>query len=373
MDNIKSTFIRKRGDNYNVIVEYYNEKGKIKQKSIGKYNNKKEADKHLIDLKSSINNNKFIISKDTTLVDRCYKFLEDNINNLSPYTIKKRESIIRTSIEPFFKDTKLSEVNIYQLQQWVNKIYNEHGGSSAEARYACLRVVLRDAYRFREISENLTDFIKVPKKNIKVKATSWTKEEALKAIKCVENKALELPLLLMLLAGLRKGETMALSWNDIDFEKGTIYINKSVYEIEGKSYFKDPKTENSKRIISIPNYLMDKLIKEKERQKRLTDDGVLFNQYNLVCLNTKLEMWKMNTLFHQFVRFCDRYDLRRIRMYDLRHSSATLSIAAGTDIKTVSTRLGHSDIRTTLNIYTHTLDEMDKKASDNLENMLFKK
>lgn len=59
-------------------------------------------------------------------------------------------------------------------------------------------------------------------------------------------------------------------------------------------------------------------------------------------------------------------------MYDLRHSSATLSIAAGTDIKTVSTRLGHSDIRTTLNIYTHTLDEMDKKASDNLEDMLFK-
>ena len=117
MNNIKSTFIRKRGNNYNVIIEYYDSDGKTKQKSIAKYNTKKEADKHLIDLKSSINNNKFIISKDITLVDRCYKFLEDNTNNLSPYTIKKRESIIRASIEPFFKDTKLNEVTVYQLQQ----------------------------------------------------------------------------------------------------------------------------------------------------------------------------------------------------------------------------------------------------------------
>ena len=373
MQKIKSTFVRKRGNNYNVMIEYFNDDNKLKQKSVGKYSTKKEAEKHLIDLKSSINNNKYIISKDITLVDRCYKFLDDNINNLSPYTIKKRKSIIRASIEPYFGNTKLSEVNIYQLQKWVNKIYAEHGGGSAEVRYACLRVVLRDAYRFKEINENLTDFIKVPKKNMKVKATSWTKEETLQAIKCVENKALELPLLLMLLAGLRKGEMMALSWNDIDFNKNTLYVNKSVYELEGKSYFKDPKTENSKRILTIPNYLVEKLIKEKERQNRLLGDGLLFNPYNLVCLNTRLEMWKMNTLHHQFTRFCDKYNLRRIRMYDLRHSSATLSIAAGTDIKTVSSRLGHADIRTTLNIYTHTLEEMDKKASDNLENMLFNK
>ena len=106
MDNIKSTFIRKRGNNYNVIVEYYDEKGKLKQKSVGKYDSKKEADKHLVDLKSSINKNSFVISKDITLVDRCYKFLEDNTNNLSPYTIKKRKSIIKVSIEPFFTNTK---------------------------------------------------------------------------------------------------------------------------------------------------------------------------------------------------------------------------------------------------------------------------
>ena len=94
--------------------------------------------------------------------------------------------------------------------------------------------------------------------------------------------------------------------------------------------------------------------------------GPEFNQYNLVCLNTRLEMWKMNTLFRQFARFCNRYDLRRIRMYDLRHSSATLSIAAGTDIKTVSTRLGHSDIRTTMR-YSHINIPILKKVIATME------
>lgn len=369
-DNIRSVFIRKRNNNYNVYIEYIDENGSIKQKSKGKYKTKKEAEINLINLKAAINNSKFIINKNISLVDRCYKFLEDNKNNLSPYTIKKRESIIRASIEPFFKDILLKDVTIYQLQKWVNLIYKEHGGSSAESRYAILRVTLREAYRFKEIPENLTDFIRAPKKNVKVQASSWSKEEVLKAMEYVDGKVLELPLLLMMLAGLRKGEAMALSWDDVDFNKGTLSINKSVYEIDGESYFKEPKTKRSKRVISIPAYLLKKLENEKQRQEKLHNEGVLYNTYNLVCLNTKLEMWKMITLYYQFDRFCKKYNLRRIRMYDLRHSFATLSIAANTDIKTVSSRLGHSDIRTTLNIYTHTLEEMDKNATSNLESLL---
>lgn len=74
--NIKSSFIRKRGSNYNVYIEYIDENNNLKQKSLGKYESKKDAEKHLIDLKSSINNNKFIISKDITFVDRVKKYYE---------------------------------------------------------------------------------------------------------------------------------------------------------------------------------------------------------------------------------------------------------------------------------------------------------
>ena len=71
--NIKSSFVRKRGNNYNVYIEYIDENNNLKQKSLGKYESKKDAEKHLIDLKSSINNNKFIISKDITKYKYYYK------------------------------------------------------------------------------------------------------------------------------------------------------------------------------------------------------------------------------------------------------------------------------------------------------------
>ena len=87
INSIKSTFIRKRGNNYNVIIEYYDNDNKIKQKSIARYTNKKEAEKHLIDLKSSINNNSYVISKDITFVDRYKKYIEDEHKHLSPGTI----------------------------------------------------------------------------------------------------------------------------------------------------------------------------------------------------------------------------------------------------------------------------------------------
>ena len=78
LDNIKSTFIRKRNNNYNVIVEYYDEAGKIKQKSIAKYGLKKKAERHLIELKAEIQNEKYMFSNDITVTDRCYRYINEN-------------------------------------------------------------------------------------------------------------------------------------------------------------------------------------------------------------------------------------------------------------------------------------------------------
>ena len=139
MEKIKSTFVRKRGNNYNVMIEYFNDENKLKQKSIGKYSTKKEAEKHLIDLKSSINNNKYIISKNITLVDRCYKFLDDNINNLSPYTIKKRKSIIRASIEPFL-----------EILSWVKWIFTNYSNGSIKYTLNMVEAVQKPVMRVWE-------------------------------------------------------------------------------------------------------------------------------------------------------------------------------------------------------------------------------
>ncbi|HFK2996270.1 TPA: Arm DNA-binding domain-containing protein, partial [Clostridioides difficile] len=106
--NIKSAFIRKRGEKFHVYVEYVEEEtGKKKQKSYGSYEKKKDAEKHLIEIKSTINNNKFITPSKTTLVERCYKYIMSNEKKWSPYTTVNRKSWVKNYIEPFFKDTIL--------------------------------------------------------------------------------------------------------------------------------------------------------------------------------------------------------------------------------------------------------------------------
>ncbi|WP_227850448.1 MULTISPECIES: tyrosine-type recombinase/integrase [unclassified Clostridioides] len=99
---------------------------------------------------------------------------------------------------------------------------------------------------------------------------------------------------------------------------------------------------------------------------------MLENENNLVCLNRYFNPFLPATLRKSFYRFIKKNNLRDIRMHDLRHTNASLLLLGGTNMKVVSERLGHTDIQITMNRYSHVLEEMDKKASDNLSKMLFK-
>lgn len=370
--NIISTFVRKRGENYNVYIEYIDENGKLRQKSQAKYNTKKEAERHLIDLKSSINNNKFIISKDITVVDRCYKYIEDNKNDWSPHTTLTRTKQMKYNIIPFFGDTKLADLTVYQVQMFLNYVYNNFTVESAKNKFGFLRAVIRDCYRMKEINENLCDFVKTPKKKTQNIAEVYTKEELIQLFDALENEFFELPILLIVLLGLRKSEAYGLTWDNIDFKNNTISIEKISIYMDKKFFFKEPKTEGSKRVLSAPIELMAKLKKEKLWQNQLKLKGLTDNEFNLVCLNRQLEPYKDIDLNRYFNKFCKENNFKQVRIHDLRHTNATLLLLSGTDMKTVSNRLGHADIKITMNRYSHVLEEMDRKASDNLSKLLFK-
>lgn len=372
--SIKSTFIRKRGNNYNVVIEYINEEGKLKQKSVGKYANKKDAEKHLIDLKSNINNNKFIINKNITFKDRCIQYMNDESKGFSPTTQMSRKSIINTNINTFFSDMKLSEINPSILQSFANYVYKNHTQSSAKHRLSFVKAVLNEAYRLKEINENPCEFIKTPKSFVKDKQTAevYTREEVKLVIEKLDGTDIEIPILLMLTLGLRCGEVCGLRWDDINFKENTISINQILVYINGQGIlFKEPKTLGSIRTISAPNELMIKLKKWKAQHNEYKLSNIL--EYdNIVCLNTVLTPYYDKSLIRSWYRFLDKNNIRRIRLHDLRHTHATLLILAGTDMKTVSDRLGHTDIKITMNTYSHVLQEMDRKASDNISNIMFR-
>lgn len=197
-----------------------------------------------------------------------------------------------------------------------------------------------------------------------------------------------------LFCGLRNGEILGLTWNDIDFENKTISINKAraITDDDGM-ITKYPKTKSSIRTISAPYIVINSLKEYKKIQDM--DREILSDLWDPDWYDTPwiLTQWDGKGMYYHTIskwlkkivaRYNDSilndesipskeksgYLLPVLSIHKLRHTSATLLISRNTDIKTVAARLGHAQTSTTMDIYVHGLKSVDKKASDTLEELL---
>lgn len=195
-----------------------------------------------------------------------------------------------------------------------------------------------------------------------------------------------------LFCGMRKGEVLALQWKDIDFINYKVDINKSVSYVNNKMIIKEPKTKNSVRTISIPDFMMN-VVKQHYQEQidkayMLGDtwnnpQGYLFTQWNGKLMDFTTPYHKFKTLIRLYndeVRNNDSLNreekdnliLPEISLHGLRHTSATLLIADNKDIVTVAHRLGHAKPSTTMNIYAHALKKKDEETNDTFETIFNK-
>lgn len=178
---------------------------------------------------------------------------------------------------------------------------------------------------------------------------------------------------LLIYTGLRRGELNGLEWKDIDFEARTLTVARSsLYIGNGQTITKEPKSRAGKRKLTLSNtacmLLREYKAWQDERKEELGDKWQehdrLFTQWNGVPIHPQ-------TISDWFRKFLNKHpELPRVRLHSLRHSNATLLIAEGVDIRTVSNRLGHAQTSTTLNIYSHALQSRDAAAADCLDNAL---
>jgi len=180
--------------------------------------------------------------------------------------------------------------------------------------------------------------------------------------------------MLALATGLRLGELVGLEWKDINFDEKHLTVTRSSQSIAGLGTFsKVPKNDSSCRRITLPQSIIA-LLKEyssKQNEIRLElgdrwhDHDRLFTQWNGKPMYTQ-------TPSQWFSKFLRRHNLPNIPFKGLRHTSASLLIGQGIPLKNVSTRLGHSDIRTTANIYGHALQSVDQQIADSMDMFLTK-
>ena len=164
--------------------------------------------------------------------------------------------------------------------------------------------------------------------------------------------------LLDLCTGLRRGELLALQWDDLDFKTGTLTVNKQVYEVKGRLQVSVPKTRASIRRLVLPPGVVEVL-----RQYRETVDS------RWIFPSPVKEDTPMTpgAVRRRLQIILERAGCKKIRFHDLRHTFATLSLESGMDVKTLSAMLGHVSAATTLDIYTHVTGDMQTEAAAKID------
>ncbi len=236
-----------------------------------------------------------------------------------------------------------------------------------------ISVILNTAVHWQMLFSNPCQRVKPPKVKRK-EARYLDEQQAAKLLECVQKEPYQYSVIVQLLlyTGMRRGELCGLEWRDVDFSTGCLHIQRSSLYIPEKGVFEDePKNETSKRVIKLSGsavILLKDFKKWQERQRgelgtAWNDTGRLFTTWNGKPINPDtITAW-----FHDFIQ---RNDLPDCSIHSLRHTNATLLIASGTPIKTVSKRLGHSNVSTTGNIYTHAIQSADEAAAEALEDIL---
>ena len=322
-----------------------------------------------------------------TFADFCTQYLEIKKNSLSPQTYNFYSKVIEEELMPMFARLKMKDLRTYHIQQFIQYLANDKKrldgqdgkiAASTVKRYATvLRSIVGMAYKLEYIEEDIgrsrrLEFPKEETKEVEV----FTLEEVENILRALEGEPWHIRAVIevALFTGCRRGEIVGLKWADIDFENQRISVKRSIYKLsDGKAREKEPKSKTSIRTISIPERLCKTLTEYRLQQNRhiaYLGDG----WKNLDYVFTEEDGYVMNpqTPTKQFDHFLKRHGIRHLKFHGLRHTSATMLLANGCDIKTVSARLGHADITTT-NIYVHALESTDRMAAQTFDNFLTSK
>jgi integrase len=238
--------------------------------------------------------------------------------------------------------------------------------------HAVLHKALDQAVADGLIPRNAADALKLPRID-REEIAPLTADEANRLIEAARGDRLEALYVLAIHTGLRQGELLALNWEDLDLEAGTLQVRRTLTRRGGKHFLSEPKTKKSRRTVRLTAgaiaALQDHLKRQMEEMDRL---GSLYKPGGLVFANEIGGIFNPSNLRNRsFARLLMRAGLSaETRFHDLRHTCATLLLSRNVNPKIVSEMLGHANISITLDTYSHVLPDMQEKAAKALEEAL---
>lgn len=365
--------------------------GKQKRKAFyGK--TRKEVQEKLTAALNDINNHVYIEPSKMTIEQWIEIWLNDyKKNSLKPTTYINYQRFYKNYISPIIGKYQLKDLRNVHIQQIINTMVDRGLRSSTiEFLYIIISSALKQAVKNNMIGKNVAENVILPK-CIRAEKRALTPEEQDKFIEVAKSDCHGEFYILALATGMRHGELLALTWDDIDFNNAVLSINKTLYmnkdmdseNVKWKFEVGTPKTESSKRIIpllpSIVTMLKD-LKKKQELIKGETDatryskayKGSLQRRYvdnNLVFCTFEGKPLRQSDMRQRFVKLLGEAGIVEtgLNIHSLRHTFATRGLENGIELKVMQELLGHSSIKMTADLYTHVLPSKKKNSILKLE------
>lgn len=345
---------------------------------------KKEVKDKLTEFKKEYLKGNIDVSNNFTVAEWYITWLEEyQKKNVKPRTYLRYEGLYRNYIKgSSLAKVKLTNLKVTHLRKYYNQLIEAGASNSViNTLNAKLKTCLAEAERQELISKNPAKIITLKSDDHKREVQILSVEDQARFLEYLEvnNHKHKMLFTLALASGLRLGELLGLKWEDINFEKGELSVKRSLQKIknnEGKwvQVEQTPKTVNSIRVVPIPANVLKELKQHKiEQNKTILLVGDAYTNNNYVFCNDLGAPLDDKTPGRNMTTILKHLDIEYIKFHALRHTFITRMFEAGVDAKTIAELVGHSDVSTTLNIYTHVSTNEKVKAISKIDNIFAKK
>lgn len=291
-------------------------------------------------------------------------YYDDIHHHLRKSSIDTKRYMIDLKILPYFGNIPTNKISVRHIREWQNSLisYRDENGKPFSDTYlktinAQLSAIFNFAVKYYDLRENPCKKAGVIGKSKPSEMKFWIKEEFDLFLKAISDKPLsKVAFLTLYYTGMRVGELLALIPSDIDFESRTITVNKSYQRINKEDIITPPKTVKGNRVITIPQFLSEEL-------------ESYINKFCILDSSDRIFPCTKRYFYHEITRGCQKSAVKRIRIHDLRHSHASMLIELGFSPLLIAERLGHENIETTLNTYSHLYPQKQNEVADKLQSL----
>lgn len=289
-----------------------------------------------------------------TLVE---EYFGDMKTRLRETTISNKQYLFDTKITPFLGRLQVKDITPSTIRKWQNEVLlsGEYSPTYIKTINNQLSAVFNYAVKYYDLPKNPCHIAGSVGKKHASEMNIWTVVEFEKFIAAEDKPASKLAFEILFWTGMRSGELLALTRDDILPNK-SIVINKSFTRLDGKDIVSPPKTPKGNRTITIPEFLYNEVYEYMNSVYEIQPDERIF-YFTKHHLNTEIK------------RCSEIAGVKKIRVHDIRHSHASMLIEKGYNILIISERLGHENVETTLNTYGHLYPNKHRELADELENM----